>query len=555
MFERALEFGADGEFGERALYGSAVVGRRIGSLPGPEVLDRYRRALVSARARGDRQAKGCTRSGSGRSSGAMGESAGSWTPTTTRSRCSSRLRPGGRSRRVHVPGRGGDVRRSLGRVARARRARPPDRAGLAGAGPRDHGPAPARRRAVLDGRCRAASRTSRRRWSWRARTRGWPRWPRRSRTSATGGGSSRARAPAASSSRRVCELSQSGRLANQGRWSRTHLLLVASELGDWDLVLALAGELLMPGADKLDASLAVLARAERYTMLLRRIRLGDRGPREDRALAEGTHELQSQAPAFGYAAEHARRRATPRPRAAIERLVELTDDAVTVYRASVAPVMVRLAVADRRAGGGERFVAPLVDLPSMREHLHADGARAVLDEARGAADAADRYRDVRCAGRRTAIPRRRRRRSWASRGPPAIGLPPSARHRCSTGSASDEREERDERHGTRLHDRADLRGHPRHGVEGVDDAGALRRLVGRRGHACGRRRSRRPRRRRVARPDGAAERPRDPVDRHVPRGRRAGAVGPRSRRRHGRAGRGRVVHGHDRADRRTGGAR
>ena len=112
-------------------------------------------------------------------------------------------------------------------------------------------------------------------------------------------------------------------------------------------------------------------------------------------LAEGSHELQAQAPAFAYAGEHAWTVGDPDgARVAIERLHELTDGAVTIYRASVAPTMVRLAVAIGDVDLGERYVAPLVDLPSMREQLHADGARAVLAEARGAADAADRYRDV-----------------------------------------------------------------------------------------------------------------------------------------------------------------
>ena len=399
MFERALDLGATGEIGERALQGSGIVGRRLGRLPGPEVLDRYRRALVSARARDDRQAEGLLKVRIGSQLGAMGDSAGSLDSYHEAIAMLEPLPPGrplaaayiflaeeemfaGRSAEsLDLVERGlpiardlaadadlvimglhlrGDARCSIGDLAGGVE----DLEEALGIARRSSGAAEVTTSLAYVGD-----------WRWQLE------------------------GPAAGAAifEEGLELSVRAGSANQARWSRTHLTLVSMELGDWDRVLALTDDLLSTDADQLDASLAVLARAHRNTVLLRRIGLGvTEDPEKIVALAEGTHELQSQAPAFGYAAEFAAaqgdREGVLR---AIARLDELTADAVSVYRAGEAPLMARLAVAVGEPEVARRFVAPLDVVYTPREQLHADAARAVIEEALGdAAEARRRYRDV-----------------------------------------------------------------------------------------------------------------------------------------------------------------
>jgi hypothetical protein len=179
-------------------------------------------------------------------------------------------------------------------------------------------------------------------------------------------------------------------VANQGMWARTHLTLVCMELGDWEKVLSLTDDLLSIGSDKLDTSLGVIARAYRALVLLRR-HGGATAEDPDKivTLAEGTRELQSQAPALGYAIEHAA--ATDDPDTAIStiaRLEELTVDTIPVYRAGESTVVARCAMWAGRIDVARRFVEPLHDLPTMRERLYTDAALAVLEEADGDPEAA-----------------------------------------------------------------------------------------------------------------------------------------------------------------------
>jgi hypothetical protein len=179
-------------------------------------------------------------------------------------------------------------------------------------------------------------------------------------------------------------------VANQGMWARTHLTLVCMELGDWERVLSLTDDLLSIEADKLDTSLGVIARSYRAMVLLRRHGVGAADdPEKIVTLAEGTRELQSQAPALGYAIEHATasgdRDAAMR---AIARLDELTTGTIPVYRAGEATVVARCAMVADRIDVARRFVEPLHDLPTMREQLYTDAALAVLDDADGDPEAA-----------------------------------------------------------------------------------------------------------------------------------------------------------------------
>ena len=147
----------------------------------------------------------------------------------------------------------------------------------------------------------------------------------------------------------------------------------------------MSDELLSLGADRLDTALEVIARASRSAVILRRHGpTGADTPEKVVRLAEGTHELQSLAPTLGYAAEYA---AAIGDRAgviaAIERLDELTAGAVAIYRATEAPRVVRHATSIGEVDLAETFLGGLGEMYTRRERLYADGARPILDEARG----------------------------------------------------------------------------------------------------------------------------------------------------------------------------
>jgi tetratricopeptide (TPR) repeat protein len=396
MFERALAMGATDELAERALYGSAVVGRRIGSLPASEVLDRYRRALASARERGDTQAAGLQLVRVGSQLAAMGasdEALGCYEEAIS---VLEPLPPGmplaaALTYRAEEEMFTGHSDASLALVERAL---PIAREGgfhdLVIMGLHLRG----------DARCELGDLTGVEDLQEALRIARASSGIAEVATSLAYVGEWRWQLEGPRAGAEVFEegvtLTRRAGVTSQGMWSTTHLLLVSTELGAWDRSLQLAGELLSLGADMLDASLDVIARVHRSTIMLRRGQAGAvDDPAKVVALAEGSHELQALTPALSFAAQHALAAGDPAAAAAaIERLTELTTDTDAVYRAGEGATIARLAIAMGDVDRAERFVEPLRDLHVMRHRLYTDAARAAIAEAKGVPGAADGYRDV-----------------------------------------------------------------------------------------------------------------------------------------------------------------
>jgi len=190
------------------------------------------------------------------------------------------------------------------------------------------------------------------------------------------------------------ELAERRGFSTAAHWAKATTAATLFDLGDWDRALLLCEQLLAVPHGHLDATLEVQARVTRSAVGLAREAGVVDDPDQVIALARNVEELQALVPALVMGASVA---ASDGHAATARSLLEEFDSATLgvaeEYRGSKLAEVARTSV----AVGASDLLARIVstsDARSRRDSLQLRAAKAVLAEARGDGDAAERYRSA-----------------------------------------------------------------------------------------------------------------------------------------------------------------
>lgn len=190
------------------------------------------------------------------------------------------------------------------------------------------------------------------------------------------------------------ELAERRGFSTAAHWAKATTAVTLFDLGDWDRALLLCEELLAVPHGLLDATLEVQARVTRSAVGLARGAGVVDDPDQVIALARNVEELQALVPALVMGASVA---AIGGDAGAARSLLEEFDSATLgvaeEYRGSKLAEVARTSVAI----GASDLLARIVstgDARSRRDSLQLEAAKAVLAEATGDGDAAERYRSA-----------------------------------------------------------------------------------------------------------------------------------------------------------------
>jgi class 3 adenylate cyclase/tetratricopeptide (TPR) repeat protein len=188
------------------------------------------------------------------------------------------------------------------------------------------------------------------------------------------------------------ELAERRGFPTAAQWSKATAVVSLFDLGDWDRALVLCEELLAVPEGLLDATLALQARVTRSAVALARGAGVIDDPDRVVALARNVEELQALVPALVMGATVAASRGDPvTARSLIDEFDSATRGVAQEYRGSKLAEVARTSVAVGAQDLLQR-IASMTEARSTRDALQLETAEAVLAEARGAADAEERYR-------------------------------------------------------------------------------------------------------------------------------------------------------------------
>jgi tetratricopeptide (TPR) repeat protein len=390
LYERALALSTDGSHARAAaLVGSGLMGRRSGTLPGREVLERYATALAIERGLGDPRAIGSTLVRLASQLGALGETGRAREALAEAVEVLGGLPPGRELARALAF-------RAEEEMFAGRTAPSLEMAGRALALAHEVGADDA---AIIALHIRGDARCS-------SGDPGGLDDLREATALAEASGSvfdvvtsmtyvaewtAAFEGPSAALERFQDAVALADRrgAASQGQWTKATMAWALLDAGRWHQALETADAILATGADHLDLTVFATCGAVRVAVLLLTGRVHEAGRPEDLVeTARPTEELQALAPTLVVAAAVARE--TGRDDLALAYVDEFetaTRGFASEYRTANLPDAVRIAVASGDVDLAARLVET-AEARTVRDHLAVDTARAVVAAARADHEAA-----------------------------------------------------------------------------------------------------------------------------------------------------------------------